>query len=80
MNWLHESKPQIIHRDLKPANLLVDKNLTVKVCDFGLSAVKVKVSPFYVSVLIFNQRKTSTRRFKTKTLFQERHCFLLPRF
>ena len=40
MNWLHESKPQIIHRDLKPANLLVDANLTVKVCDFGLSAVK----------------------------------------
>jgi serine/threonine protein kinase len=40
MNWLHESKPQIIHRDLKPANLLVDANMTVKVCDFGLSAVK----------------------------------------
>ena len=40
MNWLHESKPQIIHRDLKPANLLVDENYNVKVCDFGLSAVK----------------------------------------
>jgi len=40
MNWLHCSKPPIIHRDLKPSNLLVDENWTVKVCDFGLSAVK----------------------------------------
>ena len=40
MSWLHASKPQIIHRDLKPSNLLVDENLHVKVCDFGLSQVK----------------------------------------
>eukprot|EP01099_Mayorella_cantabrigiensis_P004755 TRINITY_DN362_c0_g1_i1.p1 TRINITY_DN362_c0_g1~~TRINITY_DN362_c0_g1_i1.p1 ORF type:complete len:531 (-),score=125.59 TRINITY_DN362_c0_g1_i1:95-1606(-) len=40
MNWLHCSQPLIIHRDLKPANLLLDDNLHVRVCDFGLSAVK----------------------------------------
>jgi serine/threonine protein kinase len=40
MNWLHCSSPQIIHRDLKPSNLLLDEHLCVKVCDFGLSAVK----------------------------------------
>jgi sterile alpha motif and leucine zipper-containing kinase AZK len=39
MNWLHCSNPPIIHRDLKPSNLLVDENWTVKVCDFGLSAI-----------------------------------------
>eukprot|EP01090_Pellita_catalonica_P015326 TRINITY_DN413_c0_g1_i1.p1 TRINITY_DN413_c0_g1~~TRINITY_DN413_c0_g1_i1.p1 ORF type:complete len:719 (-),score=115.94 TRINITY_DN413_c0_g1_i1:68-2224(-) len=47
MVWLHQSTPQIIHRDLKTANLLYSKTgtpdratYTVKVCDFGLSAIK----------------------------------------
>jgi len=37
--WLHSSNPVCIHRDLKTSNLLVDSNLTVKVCDFGLSQI-----------------------------------------
>ena len=36
MNWLHSSNPVLIHRDLKSSNLLVDDNMNVKVCDFGL--------------------------------------------
>ncbi|KAK8651504.1 hypothetical protein V6N13_141105 [Hibiscus sabdariffa] len=40
MNCLHTSTPTIVHRDLKSPNLLVDKNWTVKVCDFGLSRLK----------------------------------------
>eukprot|EP01099_Mayorella_cantabrigiensis_P002547 TRINITY_DN2111_c0_g2_i1.p1 TRINITY_DN2111_c0_g2~~TRINITY_DN2111_c0_g2_i1.p1 ORF type:complete len:526 (+),score=124.20 TRINITY_DN2111_c0_g2_i1:81-1580(+) len=40
INWLHCSNPQILHRDIKPANLLVDQTMCVKVCDFGLAAVK----------------------------------------
>ncbi|XP_042471985.1 probable serine/threonine-protein kinase DDB_G0282963 [Zingiber officinale] len=40
MNYLHHSNPIIIHRDLKSSNLLVDKNWTVKVGDFGLSRLK----------------------------------------
>ena len=30
----------VIHRDIKPANLLMDNNMTVKLGDFGVSAVK----------------------------------------
>eukprot|EP01118_Nematostelium_gracile_P000928 TRINITY_DN1091_c0_g1_i1.p1 TRINITY_DN1091_c0_g1~~TRINITY_DN1091_c0_g1_i1.p1 ORF type:complete len:533 (-),score=127.27 TRINITY_DN1091_c0_g1_i1:144-1694(-) len=41
MAWLHGATPQIIHRDLKPQNLLIDSNWNVKICDFGLSQVKI---------------------------------------
>ena len=35
-------KMGIIHRDIKPANLLMDNNRTIKLGDFGVSAVKIK--------------------------------------
>ncbi|GAM26703.1 hypothetical protein SAMD00019534_098780 [Acytostelium subglobosum LB1] len=42
INWLHESNPVFVHRDVKSSNLLVDENMKVKICDFGLSALKQK--------------------------------------
>lgn len=40
INYLHCLNPPIVHWDLKSPNLLVDKNWTTKVCDFGLSRFK----------------------------------------
>lgn len=37
LNYLHAHK--IIHRDIKPANLLVNKNMEVKIADFGVSKI-----------------------------------------
>lgn len=37
MNYLHNLDPPVIHRDLKSQNLLVNKELVVKVTDFGLA-------------------------------------------
>ncbi|XP_071930608.1 probable LRR receptor-like serine/threonine-protein kinase At1g53440 isoform X2 [Coffea arabica] len=34
---LHESKQQVIHCNIKPTNILLDKDFTVKISDFGYS-------------------------------------------
>ncbi|CAI5466075.1 unnamed protein product [Closterium sp. Yama58-4] len=40
VNYLHKCSPPVVHHDIKSANLLVDRNWTVKVGDFGLSKMK----------------------------------------
>ena len=35
INYLHSAN--LMHRDLKPANILVDTDLNVRLCDFGLA-------------------------------------------
>jgi serine/threonine protein kinase len=37
MAYLHEKN--VLHCDLKSSNLLIDENLNIKLCDFGLSRI-----------------------------------------
>eukprot|EP01105_Mastigella_eilhardi_P023435 TRINITY_DN58_c0_g2_i3.p1 TRINITY_DN58_c0_g2~~TRINITY_DN58_c0_g2_i3.p1 ORF type:complete len:414 (+),score=83.90 TRINITY_DN58_c0_g2_i3:70-1242(+) len=40
MCWLHESNPAVLHRDLKTSNMLVTADFRIKICDFGLAALR----------------------------------------
>lgn len=41
LSFIH--KANVMHRDLKPGNILVDQDLTVLLCDFGLARTSRKV-------------------------------------
>ena len=40
LEYLHTHEPPIVHCDVKSQNILLDCNVTVKICDFGLSVIK----------------------------------------
>ena len=64
--WCHTH--EIIHRDIKPENLLISKNFTLKLCDFGFARfcntqTTADYYTNYVEILLF---RTSFFKFKFK--------------
>lgn len=45
--YLYMHSMEIVHRDIKSQNILIDQNLQVKVCDFGLAKFKVSFKLYY---------------------------------
>ncbi|KAG2248705.1 hypothetical protein Bca52824_088333 [Brassica carinata] len=60
LNYLHCLNPPVVHWDLKSPNLLVDKNWTVKVCDFGLS--RFKANTFIPSKSVAGTREPTNEK------------------
>ena len=42
----------MVHRDLKPENILLDAELTVFLCDFGISKVNSVVPQVFVFIIV----------------------------
>jgi len=69
MNCLHNNSIPVLHRDFYTNNILVDKSLTLKLIDFGLSKIEdsksmyslvddiEKLSPSFKAPELFNKKK-----------------------
>lgn len=69
--YLHAQTPVVVHRDLKSLNVVLDLNLNVKICDFGLTESMERThmtkhnnggSPRYMAPELFDQKTKITEK------------------
>jgi len=69
--YLHDQNPTIVHRDLKSLNVVLDLNLNVKICDFGLTESMERThmtkrnnggSPRYMAPELFDSKTKITEK------------------
>jgi serine/threonine protein kinase len=69
--YLHSQNPTVVHRDLKSLNVVLDMNLNVKICDFGLTESMERThitkrnnggSPRYMAPELFDNKTKVTEK------------------
>ncbi|KAJ1389571.1 Serine/threonine-protein kinase, active site [Sesbania bispinosa] len=51
IHYLHSCDPPIIHGDIKPSNILLDRDFSVKIGDFGLASLKLEPPQVELDIL-----------------------------
>lgn len=71
VNYLHSQQPIVVHRDLKSLNVVLDLNLNLKLCDFGLTESMERThitkknnggSPRYMAPELFDSKSKITEK------------------
>jgi len=69
--YLHSQNPTVVHRDLKSLNVVLDLNLNIKICDFGLTEPMDRThitkknnggSPRYMAPELFDSKSKITEK------------------
>merc|ERR1719456_1423824 len=88
--YLHAQLPCIVHRDLKSLNVVLDMNLNIKLCDFGLTESMDRThitkknnggSPRYMAPELFDSKSKITEKvdiWSTGCIFTEINGGTLP--
>eukprot|EP00928_Gymnodinium_smaydae_P034238 TRINITY_DN24316_c0_g1_i1.p1 TRINITY_DN24316_c0_g1~~TRINITY_DN24316_c0_g1_i1.p1 ORF type:complete len:756 (+),score=70.48 TRINITY_DN24316_c0_g1_i1:59-2326(+) len=90
VTYLHSQNPIVVHRDLKSLNVVLDLNLNLKLCDFGLTESMDRThitkknnggSPRYMAPELFDMKSKITEKvdiWSMACIFVEIHGGPLP--
>lgn len=75
IEYLH--KRNVVHRDLKPSNLMIDKDGTVKIIDFGISKLQDTFYSDYTLAAYATKQYCSPEQLSGKTITNQSDIFSL---